>query len=442
MNENIPVDPTKAVADEVDNTQLTLPKEVISEDTKKKMLSNAVFHLTRQEQFYGNLLQELTINYNEFIPTAGIGYNVKHNQYEVTINPYYFNSITPENRVAVFQHEILHFTNKHLFRFPFTKDTTSPEDRILYNIAGDMAINQFIKNLPEGCVNYADWKMDDGTGFPPLKTMEQYHELIKEEKKKQQKSEDEKKEGKGKGTRGNVLDKLTGYKPFDQHDWDALDEETKKRMLDEAKKVIKRSIEKTSTSYTKIPDSIKDLLVEIDALSAGINYKALLKAVIKKTVSCIDRESTWKKPNKRYGVVSPGTKVGALPQLSCYIDTSGSISLKELNEFLHIMSGFLKVGTRQCQLGLWHTSLYYKKKYKLNTELNKADLESGGTDIGPALLDVKKTRPNLAIFLTDGYYEKVDIKLGSEVIFIISTGGNKEHPLKHLGKTIRLEDLK
>ncbi len=418
------------------------PRKVLTEDYKKKMISNATYHLTEQEKFYGSLLQELTLWYHEGVPTAGISYNVKKSQYEIYVNPYFFDSCTPPERVGVFQHEILHFTNKHLFRFPFLKDKTSEEDRRLYNIAGDMAINQFIKHLPKGVVDVADWKMDDGSAFPKFKTMEQYHELIKEEKKKQDEKNEDKKKGKGNGSKGNVPEKLAGYEPFDTHEWDDLDEETKKKMLDEAKKLIKRTMDKTSTSYTKIPDGIKDLLEEIDKLSSGLNYKTILRNVIKKTVSCVDRESTWKKPNRRYGVVSPGTKVGNLPMCSFYLDTSGSISIVELNLFLNIMSGFLKVGARQCQLGLWHTALYYKKKYKLNGQLDRSEVESGGTDVGPALEDIKKTNPNLAIILTDGCYSAHEIKIAGEVIWIISEGGQYDHPMKHLGKTIKLADLR
>lgn len=427
------------------DTPSELPKKVLSEEYKKRMLSNAVYHLTEQDPFSGNLLQEITIKYNEMVPTAAITYNVKSSQYEVYVNPYFFDRLTAPNRRAVLLHEILHFTHKHLFRLPFIKNETSEEDRKLYNIAGDGAINQLITDLPEGCVRITEWKMDDGTFFPANKTMEQYYELIKQEQKQQQKSEDDKAKGKGEGTKGDVLGRLAGYKEFDQHDWDALDEETKKKMLEEAKKIIKRSIEKTSTTYTKIPDSVKDLLVEIDHMAAGLNYKTILRQVIKKTVSCVDRETTWKKPNKRYGVVSPGTKVGSMPNLSFYLDTSGSISLKELNEFLHIMSEFLKIGTRNCWLGLWHTTLYYKKKYKLHAELNKEELQSGGTDVQGCIADIKKTQPNLAIILTDMYFEPPNLTTYSgEILFIVSEGGNKNHGfnLPPNCKVICLENLK
>lgn len=449
-------------------------EKIISEEEKKKTLQRTIFYFTDKEPFYGSLLQEITTKYSTQIPTAGITYNLKEKQYEVYVNPHFFcKRLNHDERVAVFHHEIMHFTNKHLFRLPFTDKDIPNQEKQIYNIAGDMAINQYIQGLPSGCSNcknvqiksqeeweklhsteeliekcpgkgidVKEWKLDDGKEFPLFQTMEQYYELIKSEKKKQDENNDDKKKGKGSGSKGNVPEKLSGFKSLDEHFWDSLDEETKKEMLSEAKKLLTRTIEKTSFSHSVVPDSIKDLLQEIDGLITGLNYKQLLKSVIKKTVSCIDRENTWKKPNKRYGAYSPGTKVGALPNLSMFIDTSGSISHKELNDFLKIMANFLKVGTRQCWLGLWHTELYYKKKYKLNAKINKEEVQSGGTNITSALEDIKKSNPNLAIILTDGYYEASSVKPTCEIIFIISSGGNQEHPMKHLGKTILLDKIK
>lgn len=416
------------------------PPVRISEETYKNALSSAVYRLTLIERFYGNLLQELTVKRNAMVPTAGITYNTKTLQFEIYINPQYFCTLTPAEMVGVFHHEILHFTNKHLFRLPFLDEKISNTEKKYYNIAADMAINQYIKDLPKGCVDVKEWKLDDGKLFPTYKTMEEYHSLIKHEEEKQNQNNKDGK-GEGKGSKGNVPENLDKYKEFDSHMWDSLDEETKQQMLGEARKLVKRTIEKTSQSHSTVPDSVKDLLEEIETLSAKMNYKRILKEVIKRTVCCSDRESTWRKPNKRYGVYSPGTRVGALPKLEILVDTSGSISITEMNQFFNVISGFLQAGSRTCDLALWHTSLYYKKKYKLYGQLVKEELESGGTDITCALQEIKKSNPNLAIILTDGYYDKSDIKIPSEVIFIISKGGNKDHPMKHLGKTIPLERI-
>lgn len=449
-------------------------KKIITEEDKKKALQNAIHYLTQQEAFYGSLLQELTIQYRGDIPTAAITFNQKHQQFEVYINPEFFihKLGTNEFRRSVLHHEILHFTNKHLFRLPFLKETTPKEERFLFNIAGDMAINQYIQPLPDGCknckdkmtkspeewealhpteedkeacpgkcVNVADWLLDDGTPFPTLQSMETYYELIKKERDKQQKSEDDKKDGKGQGTKGNVLDHLKGYRGFDEHIWDSLDEETKQKMLDEARKVLRRTIEKTSYTHTNVPDSIKDLLQEIDSLAAGLNYKQILRQTIKRTVSATERENTWHKPNRKYGVYSQGSKVGALPKVHFYGDSSGSMSVKEMNQFLHVMSEFLKAGAKTCMLGLWHTNLYYKQKYKLGTNIDKSIFESGGTDVTETIADIRKTKPDLAIIFTDLYFDMPDIRGCPEIIWVVTEGGNKNHKFPKEQKVIYLDKL-
>lgn len=410
-------------------------KKIYSAVEKKLALQSAIFNLTAQQAFYGSLLQEITLKYTERLPTAAMAFNDKTGHYEMYINPNFFCSLTNEQRVAVFHHEILHFTNKHLFRLPFIG--AKEQDRKLYNIAADMAINQFIKGLPEGCVDVKQWKMDDGSLFPVHRAMEEYYELIKKELKKQKKSKKD-----GKETKGNVEEMLGNYKEFDQHAWESLDEETKKKMLDEAKKVLKRTIEKSVYSHSSTPGEVKDLLQEIDTLSNKMNYKQILKNAIKKTVSFSDRENTWKRPNKRYGVYSPGKKMGELPQLNFYVDTSGSISHTELNEFLSVMDNFLQAGTRTCSLGMWHTALYEKKKYKLKNRIRQEEIQSGGTDVTCVMKDIKDSKPDLSIILTDLFFDLPQIEAKSEVIFIVSKGGNRRTDFPKNYKIIYLEDLK
>lgn len=437
-----------------------------SEEEKKLALQATIYRLTEQEPFYGNLLQQLTVKYTEQVPTAGITFNEKTVQYEMYINPKYFiKRLNNELKISVFQHEVLHFTNKHLFRLPFLSKSVSNNEKSLFNLAGDMAINQFLSHTAKGCklcekldikspeewesthpteedkdvcpgkwVDVKDWKLDDGSLFPTFQSMEIYHDLIKKESEKQKGN---------KKTKGNVNEMLEKFpNSFDEHNWDDLDEETKKKMIEEAQKVIKRTIEKTSHTHTVVPNEVKDMLQELEIMSSSLNYKQILKNAIRRTVSTADRESTWRKPNKRYGIYSPGSKTGEFPSLYFSFDTSGSMSYKEINECLHIMENFLKVGVRTCMLSLWHTNMYYKKPYRLKDRFKEDQLQAGGTDIREALEDIKKSNPNLSLIFTDGYFDAVNIKLPGEVIFIITKGGNTNHPMKHVGKTIELDKLR
>lgn len=453
--------------------------------TKKQYIEGSLYTLMQEQPFYAALLSEINISFSNLVPTAALTYEKKKDYFQIHINYDFFNKLTKLNRVAILHHEILHFSNNHLFRWMKFKEEN--EDHKLFNISADMAINQYIKNLPAGCpqcppikeakpcpnencigrgIDVKDFTLSDGSPFPTLQPMETYYKLLKETSSQkhngtEKDNKGDTKEGNGtgakdsqgndkgdqpfdkgqEGTNDKMLQAYGQGKGTDEHLWDDLTEDEKQRMLKEAEKVIKRTIEKTSNSYSQVPDSIKDLLNEIDTALSKLNYKDILKSAIKKTLTLVDRTGTWKRQNKRYGVFSPGTKNGETPKLNIYMDTSGSISYTELSDFLKIIDGFMGVGARKCTLGLWHTALYKTMKYKRSTQFTKNLIESGGTCVGPVLEHIKKNTPDLSIILTDGYYDNNSIKIGSSVFWIISKGGNQNHPLKHIGKTILLENI-
>jgi predicted metal-dependent peptidase len=63
------------------------------------------------------------------------------------------------------------------FRF---EQITGEKDMALKNIGADMAINQFLTSLPEGCVTHKTWKDKHGNPFPDYKSMETYVELLEQ----------------------------------------------------------------------------------------------------------------------------------------------------------------------------------------------------------------------------------------------------------------------
>jgi len=298
--------------------------------TKKQYIESSLYTLMQDQPFYAALLSEINISFTQLLPTAALTYDKKKDHFQILVNFDYFNKITKENRVAVMFHEILHFSHNHLFRWMKFKE--EGEDQILFNIAADMAINQYIKGLPNGCsecpqqdpkkpvqfcqnkkcpgkgIDVKNFKLKDGNPFPTQQTFETYYKLLKEtlsskhngqEKDKngnvkrgngpgtsqpkgnqpgqnpgngEGQEQDTKGSGKGKskdkdqqgqgnnpsdqydpeqeGTNDKELDKYSsGEGKTDEHPWDeGLSEEEKQRMLKEAEKVIKRTIEKTSNS--------------------------------------------------------------------------------------------------------------------------------------------------------------------------------------------------
>lgn len=234
---------------------------------------------------------------------------------------------------------------------------------------------------------------------------------------------------------------------FDSHHWDANAEETE--MMDATEELVKRAMQKRGLTMDRLPGFVQELLADIEARRAELNYRQLILSAIKRHASGWHRESSWTRPSRRFGNKSPGTKNGNLPKLANYIDSSGSISIQEANDFLDIIDNFLKVGSRKCVLGLWHTALYSVEEYRLGERMNNdsfnARFQSGGTDVGPALKHIWETKPDLAIILTDGCYCDVDVEEWMrpgehfpQVLWIISRDGQADHPLKRIGETIKI----
>jgi predicted metal-dependent peptidase len=187
------------------------------------------------------------------------------------------------------------------------------------------------------------------------------------------------------------------------------------------------------------------LLDDIDSRRSELNYRQLILSAIKRHASGFDREYSWTRRSRRFGNKSPGTKYGELPHIDNYVDSSGSISVQEANDFLDIIDNFLKVGARKCDLSLFHTKVYYEEKYKLGDRLDAKVWQSGGTDLEPVMKAIHEKQPDLAIILTDGCYMDVEVEQWMnpgdhfpQCIFIISRDGSEDHPLRRLGETIKV----
>lgn len=446
-----------------------MDKEFVPVEEKSQCLATAIYETSKTHPFLGSVLQCLTIQYGHNLPTAGIMFNTDAKRWDMLVNPFFFcKRLNAAQRKAVLIHELSHITHKHPLRVPFLK--ISSRKRMLMNIAADMAINQFIKDIPHGCpqcyngpgtppptqecpnelcpgrcIDVQDYfDQDDKTGtktpWPINQTMEAYYErLIKRF------DDPDKGDGDGEGNAGGGTE--TGDLPqtIDEHMWDGAGDE--KEMLDATEELVKRAMVKARLSYDDLPGHVKDLLEEIKTRRAELNYKALILLAMKRHANGHNRKGTWTRKNKRLGSKAPGTKVGDLPKLELHLDTSGSISTEELNEFLEIVDQFLKVGARKCNLSFFHTDLYGRQQYKMGTKINKSDIQSGGTDLTKTLEDIFKRRGDLSIIITDGCYSDVQVESWMrpgqqfpQVLWIISKNGTEDHPLKRIGDTVKVPD--
>ena len=518
---------------------------------ERQCLETALYSITNYSPFLGTLLQCLSIYYSASeVPTLGVMFDVNSKKWTLVINPIYFCKIlNVAQREAVMIHEICHITHAHPVRLIMRQGIQKQVFRI-YNMAMDMAINQYISDLPKGCSHcppiadmdngatcmnalcpghgifvedYYDEKDGVKTPWPTNQAFEIYYEKLLQKLTDQVEcpscggsgevddspnsngagntpganpgdgpQSGDSGEGSGEGDSGtsesqcassgsgNAGNKFSphqstqkaGQKPqahdhsgkspcptcsgkgkvqvikgrdtLDSHQWDATSEE--KDMLDATEEIVQRAMIKRSMSYDNLPGNIKELLDLIKARRKQLDYKGLLLSAIKKHASGLDKKRTWTKPSRRYGNMAPGSKVGDMPKVDIYIDSSGSISVEELNEFLSVVDEFLKVGNRKCMIGLWHTDLYSFKGYRMGDRLKKMSLESGGTDPECVIDKAVERRADLAIVITDGCYGDVawekKVRNKSDIpqtIWVISKDGSENHPLKDMSNSVTVK---
>lgn len=453
-------------------------KETVSAEEQKQGLQTAIFSTTKTNPFMGSVLQCMNITYTHMLPTAGVMFNAELKRWDLMINPHFFcRKMNDKQRKAVLLHELYHITHKHPLRIPFMK--LSSHKRQLMNIAMDMAINQYIKDLPDGCSQCpprkpgehggqcdnedccgsgifikdffdTDKKTGKQTQWPSRATSEDYYEKLMErfeDPDPQDKDGEGDGEGDGQGGGNAGGGAATGDLPktTDVHNWDGSGDE--KDMLEATEDLVKRAMVKSRFGFDELPGHIKDLLDHIKMRKNELDYKRIIMQALKSSLPANFRKKSWTRKSRRFGNMAPGSINGEQPKLDIYADSSGSISTEELNEFLNIVDEFLKIGARQCMLNLFHTNNYYREKYKRGERLDHAKVQSGGTCLQDSMEVIASNRPDLAIFITDGYYSDVDTKklVGANgkfpnTVFIISKGGTEDHPFKDRpwAKTVKI----
>lgn len=421
--------------------KVTLKEELpmVPIEEQESCLADTLWKLSMEQPFFGSALQVMNIQYSQHAPTAGVGYNDSTRSYELYVGPHFFcrELKTADERKAVLLHELLHVTHGHLARHdPAMMDSST---RRVMNIAMDMAINQYINNLPEFGVDVNKVK-DPKTGkllkWEKLQSTEYYFAKLR--KLQQEQDENGEQSGDGEGDEeqqsGEGGDKtIGGQKNHDEHGWESDNEREK---LEAADDLMKRAMIKSGLGYSQLPKSIQDMLDKIKSRRAELNYKAMLLLALKASLPANVRVHSWTRKSRRFGHLSPGTTYGENPKLEIFIDTSGSISIEEANQFLDVVDEFLQVGSRECNLNLFHTVIYHSQKYRRGEKIDRSIIESGGTELTQCFEKIASKRPDLALFLTDGSYDNVDVEsmTGSIVpntVFVISRDGTSDHPFKN-----------
>ena len=167
-------------------------------------------------------------------------------------------------------------------------------------------------------------------------------------------------------------------------------------------------------SWGSMPGSVVDEIKK--ALIPKFDYKSVFRRV-RSTIPSSKRSLTRMRPNRRFGYDAMGSKRECTTKILVAIDTSGSISDKELELALGFILGFFKTNIDSIWQIHWDTKVYpesFKELTKKNVKTKgKKAWGRGGTDVSvvySALQSkgkegfLRKEKFNLVIILTDGYF--------------------------------------
>lgn len=164
------------------------------------------------------------------------------------------------------------------------------------------------------------------------------------------------------------------------------------------------------------------------SLAPKVNWKSLLK---KKLTALNEKSNSFASPDRRFisrGKIYPGPRKvegGALEKVLVAIDTSGSISDKELGIVLAQLHQLFQQYKVKGELTWWDTDCTPPEKFsKIDDIVRMKPKGGGGTDPTCVfeMLDNNKeykrnqnNRPKILLVFTDGYFGEVDAKYGKLV---------------------------
>ena len=389
---------------------------------KARSLSKISKDLMLKEPYYGFFLIMLNKVWRKDLPTAGVS---KHNiNYQLAINEDFWMGLSDDHKMGLLKHELLHIAFGHLVSF------SSFSNKKLANVAMDMEINQYIEDswLPEGGIrieDYEDLKLDRKAGCRYY-----YDQLLR--------LQDEKDKN---GTTGNdamdqLLDNVASGDIPDHSTWEEFDDMTdaeKKLIEKQVQKILQDAKEQTVKKRGNVPGEIEGLIQIEEITRAKFDWKGYIRRFTGVSTKVFTKKIR-RKENRRYEE-NPGLKIKMRQHMLLAIDTSGSVSDTELQEFMneihHIYKQGVDVTVVQCD-----TSIRSIEPYKGKNEINV--FGRGGTEFDPVLdyYNANLKKYTSLVYFTDGECY-TSVKPKGKVLWVLSERSSMNDDLP--GQTIKLE---
>ena len=396
-------------------------------------ISRCIIQMLIDEPFYAHFLSGIVRKITDEVSTAAVGFN--NSNVTLYVNEHFFlkELTTFSSRVAVIKHETLHLVFKHLVMLDFKK-----YDAKLFNVAADLVVNQFIGKwkLPSSAVTLAS--------FPELnlsknESLDWYYKKILALKRKMDRNKNSK--DSLTNTSSQTLENIINNGNHSDHSkWGFSESDINLQHAEsELDRIIIQTKERISQKqYSMLPSGIRDLInIIIEKRNPKVNWKRALK-IFSSSSRRTKVKFTLKRISKRYGT-RPGGKIQRSQKIAVAIDTSGSISLNELNMFFNEVHSMWQNGA---EIEVIECDAAVQKIYDYRGKFPKFILGRGGTNFDPVFAHINKNRNILydgCIYLTDGYAPAPEIKPRCKVFWVVTPEGTIGSHLK-FGRALQINN--
>ena len=359
----------------------------------------------RKAAFISTLLFNLELKWSDEVPTAGV------NKTNIIVNPDWFLSLTPKQRIGLLCHEAGHIALMHEIR-------VGSRDRTKYNIAGDHVINlmclEMGLELPEGGMCDSQY-----AGM----TTEQVYDLLPDDPEE--------------------TSQMTG---------DLMESEGEPDMSPKEAQALKKDIEslisKAAIAERSVSREAGSCSAELDRMIDNLlNPKVPWESVFRHLLTSMSKEDySTSRFNRRFlpEFYLPTLYSESMGAMNIYMDTSGSISARELSALMtEVRSIVHTMKPQQTNLYTFDHELYKPITLSHDFRIEQLRLKGGGgTSIEPVVEDIENTKPEIAVIFTDGYFNEAEyskISRYTNLFWLIYDQPNRE--FSH-GKVIHFEDHK
>lgn len=342
---------------------------------------------------------------DEATNTACVSFGRDKFSLEMLFNSKFLESLSLEQTRGLIEHELQHIILGHLSQPVYTNDSI---DHRVMNIAMDCEINQYIpeKYLPSSGVRLAKVQEELGITVPAKAGTMFYYDLLKKHPSK--------------------IKNLLAILGFDEHS--ILPSQADATI----EGVIENAAQETIKRRGTLPGAVSDLLKKLEERRKPvIDWKRFLRRFVQNSYK--EYTITTRRRESRRFDDSPGLKHEQEFSLLVAIDSSGSVSNQELQEF---MSEIHNIHLTKCDIRILVCDTQIVQDFEYTGKYDKIEIKGrGGTSFEPVLDLYEKTPNTCLVYFTDGKCP-LQRKLRKPVLWVISPKGTTSY-LKDC-KTIKM----